>query len=211
METVTITPKSAAKAAKAIQKELERREAQATWEEDFQKRQEEIAELLKSDTGRKERVDAGICFKSVAFSAKGVSLAYTDREGDKGFTCEEEPRKEFYLAFLAMSYFYCTELGVDLLSGDRKVFFNIKKVTPHIDKKYGVLDGFKISGYEVIGKWAQTQNFSSDRVINLSEKSHLILQKIFDEAYIYLTGDRAQRNLFLEEDEQEEESEDETS
>lgn len=211
METVTITPKSASKAAKAIQKELERREAQATWEEDFQKRREEIEELLASENGRKERVDAGVYFKSVAFSARGVSLAYADREGDKGFTCEEEPRKEFYLAFLAMSYFYCTELGVDLFAGDRKVFFNVRKVTPHIDKKYGVLDGFKISGYESIEKWTQTQNFSSDRVINLSEKSNLILQKIFDEAYIYLTGDRAQRNLFLEEDERSEEEEEETS
>ena len=207
MKTVTITPKSAARASKVIQKELERREKQATWEEDFQKRMKEIEELLKSEEGRKARVDAGVCFKSVAFSAKGVSLAYTDREGDKGFTCEEEPRKEFYLAFLAMSYFYCTELGMDLLSGDRKVFFNVRKVTPHIDKKYGVLDGFKISGYESIEGWSQCQNFSSDRVINLSEKSNQILQKIFDEAYIYLTGDRAQRNLFLEEDDEREEKE----
>lgn len=207
MAEVTITPKSAARAAKAIKDELAKREQQLTWEENLEKRLEEIKVLLDSEDGRKGRVDAGIYFKSVAFSAQGVSLAYTDREGDKGFTCEEEPRKEFYLAFLAMSYFYCTELGMDLLAGDRKVFFNVRKVIPHINKKYGVLDGFKISGYESIEKWTQIQRFSSDRVISLSEKSNLILQKIFDEAYIYLTGDRAQRNLFLEEDDQEEEQE----
>ena len=207
MERETITPKLAAKAAKAIKKELERREKQISWEEDFQKRKEETKELLASESGRKERIDAGVYFKSVAFSERGVSLAYTDYEGDKGFTCEEEPRKEFYLAFLAMSYFYCTELGMDLLSGERKIFFNVRKVMPHMDKKYGVLDGFKISGYENIEKWTQIQSFSSDGVIGLDERSNLILQKIFDEAYIYMTGDRAQRNLFLEEDNENEEEE----
>ena len=95
MERETITPKLAAKAAKAIKKELERREKQISWEEDFQKRKEEIKELLASESGRKERIDAGVYFKSVAFSERGVSLAYTDYEREKGFTCEEEPRKEF--------------------------------------------------------------------------------------------------------------------
>ena len=171
MAEVTITPKSAARAAKAIKDELAKREQQLTWEENLEKRLEEIKALLDSEDGRKGRVDAGIYFKSVAFSA------------------------------------HCTELGMDLLAGDRKVFFNVRKVIPHINKKYGVLDGFKISGYESIEKWTQIQSFSSDRVISLSEKSNLILQKIFDEAYIYLTGDRAQRNLFLEEDDQEEEQE----
>ena len=103
MAEVTITPKSAARAAKAIKDELAKREQQLTWEENLEKRLEEIKALLDSEDGRKGRVDAGIYFKSVAFSAQGVSLAYTDREGDKGFTCEEEPRKEFYLAFLAIS------------------------------------------------------------------------------------------------------------
>lgn len=207
MDTVTITPKSAGAIAKEIGQELERREKQVAWEEDFEKRKEEIETLLTSEEGRKARVDAGVNFKSVAFSAKGVSLAYTDREGEKGFTCEEEPRREFYLAFVAMSYFYCHDLGMDLLSGDRKVFFNIQRVVPHINKKLGFMDGFKVSGYESIAKWTMHQNFSSDRVISLSEKSERILQKIFDEAYIYLTGERAQRNLFLEEDDREEEGE----
>lgn len=170
-----------------------------TWDEKVADIKAEIDEFMKGNEGRIERTDAGIDFKSISIGQK-VSISYTDHEGEKSFSCIEAPRLEFCIAMEAMAYFYAEELGAHLLTGDKHVAFTVSKVSLHRDKKTGVATGFMLSGTQQIQGWVQRQKYTSERHISLSNKSLLILNRIFDEAYLYIQGKRAQQELFKEDE-----------
>ena len=170
-----------------------------TWNEKVADIKARIDKFMEGDEGRIERTDAGIDFRSISFGKQKIAISYSDYEGEKSFSCGEVPRTEFYIAMEAMAYFYAEELGAHLLTGDTHVIFTVNKVSLYRDKETGVATGFTLSGAQQIMGWEQRQKYTSER-IGLINQSTRILNRIFDEAYLYIKGKRAQQKLF-EEDE----------
>lgn len=171
-----------------------------TWDEKVADIKARIDKFMEGDEGRIERTDAGIDFRSISFGKQKIAISYSDYEGEKSFSCEEVPRTEFYIAMEAMAYFYAEELGAHLLTGDTHVIFTVNKVSLYRDKETGVVTGFTLSGTQQIQGWVQRQRYTSEKRISLTDRSVLILNRIFDEAYLYIKGKRAQQKLFDEEE-----------
>lgn len=171
-----------------------------TWDQKVKDIKERIDKFIAGNEGRIERTDTSIDFKSISIGKQKISISYTDYEGEKSFSCGEVPRAEFYIAMEAMAWFYAEELGAHLLTGDTHVIFTVNKVSLHRNKETGTVTGFNISGTQQIQGWVQQQRYASERRISLTDKSLLILNRIFDEAYLYIKGKRAQQKLFEEEE-----------
>ena len=70
------------------------------------------------------------------------------------------------------------------------------KVVPKRDKKSGALKGVRLSGRFHIKDSAATQRFSTIEDITPTDNVLRIMKKIYDEAALYISGERREQNLF---------------
>lgn len=137
-----------------------------------------------------------IQFQSIQLNNSSVSISYVDADGVKTFTCEEQPREEFRTAMAAMSFYY-TDMAGDYGPGrPAQAIFAVDKVVPKRDKKSGALKGVRLSGRFHIKDSAATQRFSTIEDITPTDNVLRIMRKIYDEAALYISGERREPNLF---------------
>lgn len=119
-----------------------------------------------------------IQFQSIQLNNSSVSISYVDADGVKTFTCEEQPREEFRTAMAAMSFYYTD------MAGDYR------------PEKSGALKGVRLSGRFHIKDSAATQRFSTIEDITPTDNVLRIMKIIYDEAALYISGERREQNLF---------------
>lgn len=137
-----------------------------------------------------------IQFQSIQLNNSSVSISYVDADGVKTFTCEEQPREEFRTAIAAMSFYY-TDMAWDYRPGEPvQAIFAVDKVVPKRDKKSGALKGVRLSGRFHIKDSAVTQRFSTIEDLTPTDNVLRIMKKIYDEAALYISGERREQNLF---------------
>lgn len=161
------------------------------------KLRQQVQILLESKEGR-DLWAGEIQFQSIQLNNSSVSISYVDEDGAKTFTCEEQPREEFRTAMAAMSFYY-TDMAGDY--GPRKpaqAIFAVDKVVPKRDKKSGALKGVRLSGRFHIKDSAATQRFSTIEDITPTDNVLRIMKKIYDEAALYISGERREASLFRE-------------
>lgn len=165
--------------------EEEVREKISHWKEKYEN-------LLSSTEGRKEREGSFIDFKSI-YVGRGIKIDYMDKEGEKRFTSGEEPREEFMDAMSAMG-FYCSDcLGKHMMTGKGDIIrFNVRKVTICYTKE-GVIKGIKPQGYVEIYGLPWTVSFTSNEKLLPTELMMEYLNKLFDEAYLFIKGARRKK------------------
>ena len=170
----------------------------------------QIQNLLESEEGR--NLWAGsIEFRSIQASMNSISIRYVDATGAKTLTCEEPPREEFRTAMQAMSFYYSDiagNYGVRMLP---QAFFNVEKVVPKRDKKAGALKGVRLGGRFYLKGSPTAQRFSTIEDITPTDNMLRIMRKIYDEAALYISGERREENLFKTSRDGEQESSDERS
>lgn len=153
--------------------------------------------LLESKEGR-DLWAGEIQFQSIQLNNSSVSISYIDADGAKTFTCEEQPREEFRTAMAAMSFYY-TDMAGDYGPGKpAQAIFAVDKVVPKRDKKSGALKGVRLSGRFHIKDSAATQRFSTIEDITPTDNVLRITKKIYDEAALYISGERREASLFRE-------------
>ena len=139
-----------------------------------------------------------IQFQSIQLNNSSVSISYVDADGVKTFTCEEQPREEFRTAMAAMSFYY-TDMAGDYRPGKPvQAIFAVDKVVPKRDKKSGALKGVRLRGRFHIKDSAATQRFSTIEDITPTDNVLRIMKKIYDEAALYISGERREASLFRE-------------
>ena len=161
------------------------------------KLRQQVQILLESKEGR--NLWAGeIQFQSIQLNNSSVSISYVDVDGVKTFTCEEQPREEFRTAVAAMSFYYTDMAGDYGLGKPAQAIFAVDKVVPKRDKKSGALKGVRLSGRFHIKDGAATQRFSTIEDITPTGNVLRIMKKIYDEAALYISGERREASLFRE-------------
>lgn len=165
--------------------EEEVREKISRWKEKYEN-------LLSSTEGRKEREDSFIVFKSI-YVGKGIKIDYMDEEGEKRISSGEEPREEFMDAMNAMG-FYCSDcLGKRMMTGKGDIIhFNVRKVIICYTKE-GVIKGIKPQGYVEIYGLPWKVSFTSSEKLLPTELMMEYLNKLFDEAYLFIQGARRKK------------------
>lgn len=159
------------------------------------KLRQQVQILLESKEGR-DLWAGEIQFQSIQLNNSSVSISYIDADGAKTFTCEEQPREEFRTAMAAMSFYY-TDMAGDYGPGKpAQAIFEVNKVVPKRDKKSGALKGVRLSGRFHIKDSAATQLFSTIEDITPTNNVLRIMKKIYDEAALYISGERREQNLF---------------
>lgn len=165
----------------------------------------QIQNLLESKEGR--NLWAGeIQFQSIQLNNSSVSISYVDVDGVKTFTCEEQPREEFRTAMAAMSLYYTDMAGDYGLGKPVQAIFAVEKVVPKRDKKSGALKGVRLGGRFYIKDSPTTQRFSTIEDITPTDNVLRIMKKIYDEAALYISGERREQNLFKTSQDDERES-----
>lgn len=147
-----------------------------------------------------------IQFQSIQLNNSSVSISYVDADGAKTFTCEEQPREEFRTAMAAMSFYYTDMAGDYELGKPAQAIFAVDKVVPKRDKKSGALKGVRLSGRFHIKDSAATQRFSTIEDITPTDNVLRIIKKIYDEAALYISGERREASLFRESQDDRQES-----
>ncbi len=165
----------------------------------------QIQNLLESKEGR-ELWAGEIQFQSIQLNNSSVSISYVDADGAKTFTCEEQPREEFGIAMMAMSFYYTDVTGDYGLGKPIQAVFAVDKVVPKRDKKSGALKGVRLSGRFHIRGSSTTQRFSTIEDITPTDNVLRIMKKIYDEAALYISGERREQNLFKTSQDDEQES-----
>lgn len=161
------------------------------------KLRQQVQILLESKEGR-DLWAGEIQFQSIQLNNSSVSISYVDADGAKTFTCEEQPREEFRTAMAAMSFYY-TDMAGDYGPGKpAQAIFAVDKVVPKRDKKSGALKGVRLSGRFHIKDSAATQRFSTIEDITPTDNVLRITKKIYDEAALYISGERREASLFRE-------------
>lgn len=161
------------------------------------KLRQQVQILLESKEGR-DLWAGEIQFQSIQLNNSSVSISYVDADGAKTFTCEEQPREEFRTAMAAMSFYY-TDMAGDYGPGKpAQAIFAVDKVVPKRDKKSGALKGVRLSGRFHIKDSAATQRFSTIEDITPTNNVLRIMKKIYDEAALYISGERREASLFRE-------------
>lgn len=161
------------------------------------KLRQQVQILLESKEGR-DLWAGEIQFQSIQLNNSSVSISYVDEDGAKTFTCEEQPREEFRIAMAAMSFYY-TDMAGDYGPGKpAQAIFAVDKVVPKRDKKSGALKGVRLSGRFHIKDSAATQRFSTIEDITPTDNVLRIMKKIYDEAALYISGERREASLFRE-------------
>lgn len=159
------------------------------------KLRQQVQILLESKEGR-DLWAGEIQFQSIQLNNSSVSIGYVDADGVKMFTCEEQPREEFRTAMAAMSFYY-TDMAGDYGPGrPAQAIFAVDKVVPKRDKKSGALKGVRLSGRFHIKDSAATQRFSTIEDITPTDNVLRIMKKIYDEAALYISGERREQDLF---------------
>lgn len=157
----------------------------------------QIQNLLESKEGR--NLWAGeIQFQSIQLNNSSISISYVDADGAKTFTCEEQPREEFRIAMMAMSLYYTDVTGDYGLGKPIQAVFEVDKVVPKRDKKSGALKGVRLSGRFHIRGSSTTQRFSTIEDITPTDNVLRIMKKVYDEAALYISGERREASLFRE-------------
>ena len=156
---------------------------------------QQVQILLESKEGR-DLWAGEIQFQSIQLNNSSVSISYVDADGVKTFTCEEQPREEFRTAMAAMSFYYTDMAGDHGLGKPAQAIFAADKVIPKRDKKSGALKGVRLSGRFHIKDSAVTQRFSTIEDITPTNNVLRIMKKIYDEAALYISGERREQNLF---------------
>lgn len=165
----------------------------------------QIQNLLESEEGR--TLWAGsIEFRSIQVSMNSISIGYVDATGAKTLTCEEPPREEFRTAMQAMSFYYSDIAGNYGVRMPLQAFFNVEKVVPKRDKKSGALKGVRLGGRFRLKGSPTTQRFSTIEDITPTDNVLRIMKKIYDEAALYISGERREQNLFKTSQDDEQES-----
>lgn len=162
-----------------------------------QRLRNQIQNLLESKEGRV--LWAGeIQFQSIQLNNSSASISYVDADGVKTFTCEEQPREEFRTAMAAMSLYY-TDMAGDYGQGKPvQAIFAVEKVVPKRDKKSGALKGVRLGGRFRLKDSPTTQRFSTIEDITPTDNVLRIMKKIYDEAALYISGERREASLFRE-------------
>ena len=161
------------------------------------KLRQQVQILLESKEGR-DLWAGEIQFQSIHLNNSSVSISYVDVDGAKTFTCEEQPREEFRTAMAAMSFYY-TDMAGDYGPGKpAQAIFAVDKVVPKRDKKSGAFKGVRLSGRFHIKDSAATQRFSTIEDITPTDNVLRIMKKIYDEAALYISGERREASLFRE-------------
>lgn len=169
------------------------------------KLRQQVQILLESKEGR-DLWAGEIQFQSIQLNNSSVSISYIDADGAKTFTCEEQPREEFRTAMAAMSFYY-TDMAGDYRPGKpAQAIFAVDKVVPKRDKKSGALKGVRLSGRFHIKDSAATQRFSTIEDITPTNNVLRIIKKIYDEAALYISGERREASLFRESQDDRQES-----
>ena len=161
------------------------------------KLRQQVQILLESKEGR-DLWAGEIQFQSIQLNNSSVSISYVDADGAKTFTCEEQPREEFRTAMAAMSFYYTDMAGDYELGKPAQAIFAVDKVVPKRDKKSGALKGVRLSGRFHIKDSAATQRFSTIEDITPTDNVLRIMKKIYDEAALYISGERGEASLFRE-------------
>lgn len=157
----------------------------------------QIQNLLESKEGR-DLWAGEIQFQSIQLNNSSASISYIDADGAKTFTCEEQPREEFRTAMAAMSLYY-TDMAGDYGQGKPvQAIFAVEKVVPKRDKKSGALKGVRLSGRFHLKDSAATPRFSTIEDITPTDNVLRIMKKIYDEAALYISGERREASLFRE-------------
>lgn len=159
------------------------------------KLRQQVQILLESKEGR-DLWAGEIQFQSIQLNNSSVSISYFDAGGAKTFTCEEQPREEFRTAMAAMSFYYTDMAGDYGLGKPAQAIFAVDKVVPKRDKKSGALKGVRLSGRFHIKDSPTMQRFSTIEDITPSDNVLRIMKKIYDEAALYISGERREQNLF---------------
>lgn len=161
------------------------------------KLRQQVQILLESKEGR-DLWAGEIQFQSIQLNNSSVSISYVDADGVKTFTCEEQPREEFRTAMAAMSFYYTDMAGDYRPEKPVQAIFAVDKVVPKRDKKSGALKGVRLSGRFHIKDSAATQRFSTIEDITPTDNVLRIMKKIYDEAALYISGERREASLFRE-------------
>lgn len=170
-----------------------------------QRLRNQIQNLLESKEGR-DLWAGEIQFQSIQLNNSSVSISYIDADGAKTFTCEEQPREEFRSAMAAMSFYYTAMAGNYEPGKPAQAIFAVDKVVPKRDKKSGALKGVRLSGRFHLKDSAATPRFSTIEDITPTDNVLLIMKKIYDEAALYISGERREQNLFKTSQDDEQES-----
>ena len=161
------------------------------------KLRQQVQILLESKEGR-DLWAGEIQFQSIQLNNSSVSISYVDADGAKTFTCEEQPREEYRTAMAAMSFYYTDMAGDYRPEKPVQAIFAVDKVVPKRDKKSGALKGVRLSGRFHIKDSAATQRFSTIEDITPTDNVLRIMKKIYDEAALYISGERREASLFRE-------------
>lgn len=165
----------------------------------------QIQNLLESEEGR--TLWAGsIEFRSIQVSMNSISIGYVDATGAKTLTCEEPPREEFRIAMQAMSFYYSDIAGNYGARMPLQAFFTVEKVVTKRDKKSGALKGVRLGGRFYLKGSPTAQRFSTIEDITPTNNMLSIMRKIYDEAALYISGERREENLFKTSQDGEQES-----
>lgn len=169
------------------------------------KLRQQVQILLESKEGR-DLWAGEIQFQSIQLNNSSVSISYVDADGAKTFTREEQPREEFRTAMAAMSFYYTDMVGDYGPGKPAQAIFAVDKVVPKRDKKSGALKGVRLSGRFHIKDSAATQRFSTIEDITPTDNVLRIIKKIYDEAALYISGERREASLFRESQDDRQES-----
>lgn len=163
--------------------------------EQGQRLRNQTQNLLESKEGR-NLWEGSIEFRSIQASMNSISIGYVDATGAKTLTCEEPPREEFRIAMQAMSFYYSDMAGNYGVRMPLQAFFAVEKVVPKRDKKSGALKGVRLGGRFYLKGSPTTQRFSTIEDITPTDNVLRIMKKIYDEAALYISGERREQNLF---------------
>lgn len=157
----------------------------------------EIFKKLMEDTeGRKERTDAGISFKSISLDG-GVKISYVEYGlTEKTVASGDKPRDELKLAMDYLAYHWTDERGSRLYL-DKGIARVPKKLKLKYDKKTGMLTHYSIAGYEQVEENPDITWFTT-MWLPIYDTEMQILNKIFDEAWLYIQGERKEEDMFKE-------------
>lgn len=161
------------------------------------KLRQQVQILLESKEGR-DLWAGETQFQSIQLNNSSVSISYVDADGAKTFTCKEQPREEFRTAMAAMSFYYTDMVGDYGPGKQAQAIFAVDKVVPKRDKKSGALKGVQLSGRFHIKDSAATQRFSTIEDTAPTGNILRIMRKIYNEAALYISGERREASLFRE-------------
>lgn len=106
----------------------------------------------------------------------------------------------------AMSLYYTDMAGDYRPEKPVQAIFAVEKVVPKRDKKSGALKGVRLGGRFCLKGSPTTQRFSTIEDITPTDNVLRIMKKIYDEAALYIGGERREQNLFKTSQDGEQES-----